>query len=133
MSAAIRFVADDGAHVIHSTEFDLHGEGKDWDSAIDSFWGAATDLFEYITELATTGRAVDHERAVAAALGPRIIDSLEKYAERLSAQIAALQSRKPSLLAALSLRRQEVVVAQREDTWDPDRRTHESSDLALPA
>jgi hypothetical protein len=131
ISSATYWVADDGAHVIASTEFDLHGVGSDLPAALESFWLHAVDLFEYLANLPTSSRT-DEEREVAATLGPRIISAYENQNKRLREAIDLLQSRRNSLLNGLHLRRRALVESTRRNAWDPDRRMRENSRTPLP-
>jgi hypothetical protein len=132
ISSALRWIAEDGAHVIDSTEFQLTGMGEDWDSAIDSFWLSANDLFEYMAELTTEERS-DEETMLAATLGPRLVQAWERSATRWRELAKEIQSRRTSLLTALNFRRRELVITDRgQSSWRPDRLMQSSSERPLP-
>jgi hypothetical protein len=115
LSTAVRWVGPESAHVIDSTEFDLRGEGDDWDEALASFWGRARDWFNYVAEIHGDGRLSVPEAETVLRLGPRIIEIVEQFAERVQSERSSIGSH---LLAALNLRTREIV--SRENTWDPD-------------
>lgn len=78
VSQAIRWIDDDGAHVVQSTEFDVYGEGDDWPSAFRDFRGHAFDLYLQIAELARRGEACEQEREIASVLGPRLMTAYQR-------------------------------------------------------
>ena len=121
ISAAIRWINDDGAHVIQSSEFDVTGVGYSWDEALHSFWTHASDLFEYIAELTDENQTSEHEQAVALLLGPRLVDALGAWSKLLEREI---ESRRANFLSALNLRRRHVIGKQ---TWRPDPQTRRTS------
>lgn len=129
ISSAIRWVADDGARVIESTEFQLSGLGEDWDAALDSFWHSANDLFEYLAELSAEERS-ETETILAATLGPRLVQAHERSAERWRNHVIEIQRQRTSLLTALNLRRRELINTERgHSLWDPDRLLPSSSEV----
>jgi len=131
---AVRWIADDGAHVVDSTEFEVRGVGADWPEAFMAFGMAAFDLYTYLTDLVSEGRATDEERDVAALIGKKILTSTENRLRRIEIEL----TRRPSmdtvlndLLATLNLRSPPVV--ERQQNWDPHLRMRQNSRTPLPA
>ncbi len=113
---AVRWIADDGAYVVESTEFDLRGLGHDWDEAFMSFGTAAWDLFQYLSDLSREGRATPDESETAARIGGRILATVQTRNERLEDELL----RPRGLLGALKLRQHALTAVERKQTWDPD-------------
>src|SRR4051812_14940466 len=84
---AIRWVAEDGAHVVESTEFDLRGLGEDWDGAFMAFSNAAFDLFDYLADLVSSEDATEHEQETAALLGTRCLAVVQARALRFETEL----------------------------------------------
>jgi hypothetical protein len=112
VSEAIRWVDDDGAHVVQSTEFDIYGEGEDWGSALADFRGHAFDLYLQIAELALKGEACEQEREVASVLGPRLLEAYQRAYDNFE---AAREDR--GLLAVLNFGRRRQ--RQHPKLWRP--------------
>src|SRR5690242_10933786 len=51
ISAAVRWVDDDGAHVVRSEEFDIYGEGDSLDDALRDFFAHADALFSQVADV----------------------------------------------------------------------------------
>jgi hypothetical protein len=136
ISAGVRWVATDGAHVIESTEFEIRAMGDSWPTALESFWLHANELFSHLAELTRAEKATPDEMEMAGVLGNRIVEGYRAYANHLESSIERLQSpvrsRKDNLLAALNLRQPNVVEVKRDGRWDPDRQTRENSRTPLP-
>jgi hypothetical protein len=132
LTEAVRWVADDGAHVVQSTEFDVAGVGSDWPSATHDFLARAEDLFGHLIAMTEEGRATDADRATARALGQRILDFYQGWTAALERQLdeAMKMSLGGSLLTALSFGRRRAI-RQRPETWLPQ--TQKSSSPRLNA
>lgn len=91
---AIRWVENDGTHVIESIEFDVSGEGKDWPEARDRFFECALDVFSHLADIVSAGDATEYELKVAFELGPRVTAALRGQIARLERR--RLSFRRPS-------------------------------------
>ena len=99
ISAARRWIAPDGEHVIQSSEFEVYGEGQDWEEALSVFKGHAIDLVLMLSAVSAseTDELTERERKVVKVLGPRVLEAVAKERGQLEAEIETLERRRLNL------------------------------------
>jgi hypothetical protein len=94
---AMRWVEDDGAHVVSSTEVDVSGHGDDWDEAFQSFFHAADDVFAHLAAIHEEDQPTQREAAAAVVLGPRLLEAYQAISAKLREDLEELERRRVNL------------------------------------
>jgi len=116
LTAARRWVDDEGTYVIESLEFDIVGLGANWTEAVSNLVDRADDLFDHLADLVPGGQITDTEGQAAALIGRRVVDFYQAWTRELETYLEEAARRKPNLLDALFSSRRRVV-RQHPDTW----------------
>jgi hypothetical protein len=115
LTAARRWVDEEGTHVVESLEFDVVGLGSDWDNAIRNFVDRAEELLDQYGDLVPGGHITDHESEIGGLLARRLVEFYQAWNRELAAYLEEAAQRKPSLLDALLSRSR--AVRRHPDTW----------------
>lgn len=116
LSAARRWVDEDGTHVVESLEFDIVGMAADFPSALQNFVDRADDLFDHYADLAEQDELTDYEREAGKVLGPRLIEFYKAWNAQLQSVVEELEQKKPSLMEALFSSRRRAI-RQQPEIW----------------
>jgi hypothetical protein len=83
LSEAKRWIEDDGTRVVRSMEFDVWGEGSNWEDALAEFGESLNALFFHLVELAREGRATEDELEIKSVLTQRLANVIEVHDREL--------------------------------------------------
>jgi uncharacterized protein YcbX len=71
---------DEAGVAVHSTEFNLYGDGESLAEALSAFLGQATDYVEFVADSARSGDATQYELRVSLELASRLVRAAEHHA-----------------------------------------------------
>jgi hypothetical protein len=117
LSSAVRWVEDDGTHVVRSLEFDVYGEGETWDEAFSNFMAHADDLLSLLASVKEEGTATEHEEEIGRLLGTRLLTFYQEVIRLLDDQLEAETRRTAAFMRLLDLRKRPS--RPRVDFWPP--------------